>query len=140
MSFDVVLADPAALANGMPTNASHPFNNFAAADAILRSSLYAHFSEAMSGLSTVRSCLYNGFRIFNASTQIRAYGETPRFVKENTFRIDEENRYVHISSFILLMFTYSAGLTGYLCRINAGSALDLISSDPYPSSLSQCSP
>jgi ABC-type multidrug transport system fused ATPase/permease subunit len=45
------------------------------ADAILRSSLYAHFSESLSGLST-----------------IRAYGETERFRLENETRIDIENR------------------------------------------------
>jgi ABC-type multidrug transport system fused ATPase/permease subunit len=36
-------------------------------DAILRSSLYSHFSESLAGLST-----------------IRAYGETERFLQENT--------------------------------------------------------
>ncbi|KAL0575903.1 hypothetical protein V5O48_006076 [Marasmius crinis-equi] len=44
-------------------------------DAVLRSSLYAHFSESLSGLSTVR-----------------AYGESDRFLKDNETRIDIENR------------------------------------------------
>ena len=44
-------------------------------DAILRSSLYSHFSESLSGLAT-----------------IRAYGETDRFKVENQKRIDIENR------------------------------------------------
>ncbi|KAF9266173.1 hypothetical protein L218DRAFT_897134 [Marasmius fiardii PR-910] len=44
-------------------------------DAILRSSLYSHFSESMSGLTT-----------------IRAYGESPRFRHENATRTDLENR------------------------------------------------
>lgn len=44
-------------------------------DAILRSSLYAHFSESLSGLST-----------------IRAYGEGERFRLENERRLDVENR------------------------------------------------
>ncbi|KAG8782047.1 hypothetical protein FRC15_007633 [Serendipita sp. 397] len=44
-------------------------------DAILRSSLYSHFSESLSGLAT-----------------IRAYGETERFRKENVKRMDVENR------------------------------------------------
>ncbi|KAG7444868.1 ABC transporter [Guyanagaster necrorhizus] len=44
-------------------------------DAVLRSSLYSHFSESLSGLAT-----------------IRAYGESERFVKENEERIDVENR------------------------------------------------
>ncbi|KAG8806117.1 hypothetical protein FRC18_006284, partial [Serendipita sp. 400] len=44
-------------------------------DAILRSSLYSHFSESLSGLAT-----------------IRAYGETERFRQENVKRMDVENR------------------------------------------------
>ncbi|KAG7096565.1 hypothetical protein E1B28_003986 [Marasmius oreades] len=44
-------------------------------DSILRSELYAHFSESLSGLATVR-----------------AYGEAGRFLKENERRIDVENR------------------------------------------------
>lgn len=46
-------------------------------DAILRSSLYSHFSESLSGLAT-----------------IRAYGESERFRKDNEHRVDMENRYV----------------------------------------------
>jgi hypothetical protein len=46
------------------------------ADAILRSSLYSHFSESLSGLTT-----------------IRAYGESKRFQLENEERVDIENRY-----------------------------------------------
>lgn len=45
-------------------------------DAVLRSSLYSHFSESLSGLAT-----------------IRAYGETERFRLENQDRVDVENRY-----------------------------------------------
>lgn len=44
-------------------------------DAILRSSLYSHFSESLSGLATVR-----------------AYGEAERFRKDNEKRVDVENR------------------------------------------------
>ncbi|KIK62471.1 hypothetical protein GYMLUDRAFT_41922 [Collybiopsis luxurians FD-317 M1] len=44
-------------------------------DAILRSSLYSHFSESLSGLAT-----------------IRAYGESKRFLDDNERRIDVENR------------------------------------------------
>ncbi|KIL64510.1 hypothetical protein M378DRAFT_163292 [Amanita muscaria Koide BX008] len=44
-------------------------------NALLRSLLYSHFSESLSGLST-----------------IRAYGETERFQKENQTRMDVENR------------------------------------------------
>jgi ABC-type multidrug transport system fused ATPase/permease subunit len=44
-------------------------------DAILRSSLYSHFSESLSGLAT-----------------IRAYGEADRFRLENEQRMDIENR------------------------------------------------
>jgi len=46
-------------------------------DAILRSSLYAHFSESLTGLAT-----------------IRAYGETERFRKESEDRVNIENRFV----------------------------------------------
>ncbi|KAH6913063.1 ATP-binding cassette transporter YOR1 [Coprinopsis sp. MPI-PUGE-AT-0042] len=44
-------------------------------DSILRSSLYSHFSESLSGLAT-----------------IRAYGESRRFILENQTRVDVENR------------------------------------------------
>ena len=46
-------------------------------DAILRSSLYAHFSESLTGLAT-----------------IRAYGETERFRKESEDWVNTENRFV----------------------------------------------
>jgi ABC-type multidrug transport system fused ATPase/permease subunit len=49
-------------------------------DAILRSSLYAHFSESLTGLAT-----------------IRAYGETERFRKESEDRMNIENRFVFTS-------------------------------------------
>ncbi|PPQ68225.1 hypothetical protein CVT26_005758 [Gymnopilus dilepis] len=44
-------------------------------DAVLRSSLYSHFSESLSGLAT-----------------IRAYGESDRFRADNEKRVDVENR------------------------------------------------
>ncbi|ETW82987.1 ABC transporter [Heterobasidion irregulare TC 32-1] len=44
-------------------------------DAMLRSLLYAHFSESLTGLSTIRS-----------------YGELPRFIRDNKYYIDLENR------------------------------------------------
>ncbi|SPO20406.1 probable YOR1 - ABC transporter [Ustilago trichophora] len=49
-------------------------------DAILRSSLYSHFSETLSGLAT-----------------IRAYRETDTFIKENQKRMDVENRAYYLS-------------------------------------------
>nr|XP_019004389.1 uncharacterized protein I203_02506 [Kwoniella mangroviensis CBS 8507]OCF67850.1 hypothetical protein I203_02506 [Kwoniella mangroviensis CBS 8507] len=44
-------------------------------DSMLRSLLYSHFSESLSGIAT-----------------IRAYGETDRFVKENAYYMDLEDR------------------------------------------------
>ncbi|OCF34538.1 hypothetical protein I316_03579 [Kwoniella heveanensis BCC8398] len=44
-------------------------------DSMLRSLLYSHFSESLSGMATVR-----------------AYGETNRFIRENTYYMDLENR------------------------------------------------
>ncbi|ODO00356.1 hypothetical protein I350_06992 [Cryptococcus amylolentus CBS 6273] len=44
-------------------------------DSMLRSLLYSHFSESLSGIAT-----------------IRAYSETPRFIKDNTYYVDLENR------------------------------------------------
>lgn len=44
-------------------------------DSMLRSLLYAHFSESLSGLAT-----------------IRAYGETERFIRDNAYYMDLEDR------------------------------------------------
>jgi ABC-type multidrug transport system fused ATPase/permease subunit len=44
-------------------------------DSMMRSLLYAHFSESLSGLAT-----------------IRAYGETNRFIKDNAYYMDLEDR------------------------------------------------
>lgn len=44
-------------------------------DSLFRGMHYSHFSESLSGRST-----------------IRAYGETDRFIKENTHRLDLQNR------------------------------------------------
>jgi ABC-type multidrug transport system fused ATPase/permease subunit len=57
-------------------------------DAILRSSVYSHFSESLSGLAT-----------------IRAYGEVDRFEKDNIDRVNVENRYVqtYVEVFLLLI-------------------------------------
>ncbi|GAA6008882.1 hypothetical protein JCM11491_003817 [Sporobolomyces phaffii] len=49
-------------------------------DNILRSSLYAHFSESLSGLPTVR-----------------AYGEIPKFIKQNQNFLDIENRAYYLT-------------------------------------------
>ncbi|KAL7424431.1 ATP-binding cassette transporter yor1 [Cryptotrichosporon argae] len=49
-------------------------------DAVLRSSLYSHFSESLSGIGT-----------------IRAYGETERFCAENVKRMDIENRAYYLT-------------------------------------------
>jgi ABC-type multidrug transport system fused ATPase/permease subunit len=58
---------------------STPAIDLTCADAILRSSLYSHFSESLYGLAT-----------------IRAYGESERFRLDNERRVDVENRYVII--------------------------------------------
>jgi ABC-type multidrug transport system fused ATPase/permease subunit len=51
-------------------------------DSMLRSLLYAHFSESLSGLAT-----------------IRAYGETQRFIKDNAYYMDLHDRaYILTSS------------------------------------------
>lgn len=42
---------------------------------MLRSVLYSHFSESLSGLATIRS-----------------YGEMPRFLRDNKYYVDLENR------------------------------------------------
>ena len=48
---------------------------FSFLDAVLRSLLYSHFSESLSGLAT-----------------IRAYGEVERFCSDNENKVDIENR------------------------------------------------
>ncbi|THH16109.1 hypothetical protein EW146_g4487 [Bondarzewia mesenterica] len=59
--------------------------------AMLRSVLYAHFSESLTGLSTIRS-----------------YGELPRFVKGNTYYIDLENRALFLTVAMLAVAGASA--------------------------------
>ncbi|GAA5878573.1 hypothetical protein JCM1840_007455 [Sporobolomyces johnsonii] len=49
-------------------------------DNLLRSSLYAHFSETLSGMATVR-----------------AYGELPKFLKQNENYLDIENRAYYLT-------------------------------------------
>ncbi|GAA5839463.1 hypothetical protein JCM3766R1_003553 [Sporobolomyces carnicolor] len=49
-------------------------------DNVLRSSLYAHFAESLSGLPTVR-----------------AYGEIPKFIKQNQNFLDIENRAYYLT-------------------------------------------
>ena len=74
---------------GEPTRSSKGTSEFECiSDAILRSSLYSHFSESLAGLST-----------------IRAYGETERFLQENYHRVDVENRYA-ISSYRHLLLVH----------------------------------
>lgn len=52
-----------------------PSNSDNYIDAMLRSLLYAHFAESLSGLPTIRS-----------------YGEISRFVRDNEYYIDLEDR------------------------------------------------
>ena len=49
-------------------------------DSILRSSLYSHFSESLSGIATIRS-----------------YGESERFCEDNVKRMDIENRAYYLT-------------------------------------------
>jgi ABC-type multidrug transport system fused ATPase/permease subunit len=49
-------------------------------DAILRSSLYSHFSESLSGIATIRS-----------------FGESERFLADNISRMDIENRAYYLT-------------------------------------------
>ncbi|KAL0247372.1 hypothetical protein I308_104408 [Cryptococcus tetragattii IND107] len=49
-------------------------------DSILRSSLYSHFSESLSGVATIRS-----------------YGEIERFFEDNIHRVDIENRAYYLT-------------------------------------------
>lgn len=58
-------------------------------DNILRSSVYAHFSESLSGLAT-----------------IRAYGETGKFITTNAYFTDVENRayFLYVSHIASLQF------------------------------------
>ncbi|EIW68338.1 hypothetical protein TREMEDRAFT_32323 [Tremella mesenterica DSM 1558] len=49
-------------------------------DAVLRSSLYSHFSESLSGIATIRS-----------------YGESERFFEDNVKRMDVENRAYYLT-------------------------------------------
>lgn len=49
-------------------------------DSALRSLLYSHFAESLSGLAT-----------------IRAYGETKRFIKDDHYFIDLENRALYLT-------------------------------------------
>jgi ABC-type multidrug transport system fused ATPase/permease subunit len=50
-------------------------------DSLLRSSLYSHFSESLSGIATIRS-----------------YGESERFVRDNVHRMDTENRAYYLTT------------------------------------------
>lgn len=101
-------------------------------DALLRSELYAHFSESLNGVST-----------------IRAYGETARFCAENAARMDAENRCVWLR---FMKRSRADGRsevpTGCRLRLNDGSAFGWISSElcyflqllPWPSPPGTLSP
>ena len=64
-------------------------------DAVLRSLLYSHFSESLSGLAT-----------------IRAYGEVERFCRDNENRIDIENRayWLTVANRVSLICAYKSFL------------------------------
>lgn len=83
-------------------------------DAILRSALYSHFSESLTGLAT-----------------IRAYGEAERYRLQNQSLMDIENRFVlyrcHIECDLILLFIVLIGLQSLT---SDGWEYVWISSDP----------
>lgn len=91
------------------------------ADALLRSSLYTHFSESLSGLATVNSkpSLLSVLRTY---PQIRAYGVSERFLLDNERLVDTENRCVP-SSFLCSLSdrfrsAYWLTVTNQACSLN----------------------
>ena len=86
---------------------------FFSLDAVLRSSLYSHFSESLSGLAT-----------------IRAYGESNRFRLDNETRIDIENRAYWLTvanQVIPLLPVYLKGCLLTSCfSIGSGSVLSAL--------------
>ncbi|KAG6861355.1 hypothetical protein C0995_001088 [Termitomyces sp. Mi166 len=84
-------------------------------DAVLRSSLYSHFSESLSGLAT-----------------IRAYGESERFRLDNEARVDVENRYQLLPRFYhpaIVLTVLASAHTAYvliLCQRWLGIRLDFL--------------
>jgi ATP-binding cassette subfamily C (CFTR/MRP) protein 1 len=61
-------------------------------DAMLRSILYAHLSESLTGISRFRLSLTSSDACPAGLPTIRSYGEIPRFIRDNKFYIDLENR------------------------------------------------
>jgi len=75
---------------------------------VLRPSLYSHFSESLSGLTT-----------------IRAYGESARFSLENTRRVDVEKRYFFPG------YTYTVKVAQNLLG-HIGSVINRVCYNPDP--------
>lgn len=73
-------------------------------DSSLRSLLYSHFAETLSGLAT-----------------IRAYGETKRFIKDDEYFIDLENRALFLTITNQVRFTFSSCL-----RLSTSSVLGVL--------------
>jgi hypothetical protein len=60
---------------------------------MLRSILYAHFSESLTGIYLLLASRDNEVTfIFRGLATIRSYRETSRFLRENKYYLDLENR------------------------------------------------
>lgn len=61
-------------------------------DSMLRSLLYSHFSESLTGMCRCPCDFIFPDISGEGLPTLRTYGEIPRFLKENAYYIDLENR------------------------------------------------
>lgn len=98
-----------------------------AIDAILRSLLYAHFAESLSGLPTIRS-----------------YGEVHRFLSDNEYYIDLEDRanYIVVTNqrWLAIRLDFLGGLMVFVVSKMFGSRKTNISTSPLSPDRSPCLP